>query len=113
MFTVVGIANDGVFGHADVGGHLSVLSALWVEGLQAVKYYVPDDSFLPRTDCGLRKKTNCTALFSEKNDRIVTRTSQGNSSTGAGNPLQGVDHMTVLNSGDAINNKVKEILELP
>ncbi len=105
MYTVVGIAGDGIMAYDQV------LSALWGNGMKVVFNLVPDSSFLPMNDCGMPFwHTACSAFFNESNDRIVTRTSQGNGS--AGDTFPGVDHLTVLNNDNgAIVTKVKNILE--
>ncbi len=98
-FTVVGLASDGMFGHDPD------LVKLW-KGLKTVFSKVPDNSFPP---CGILGMFTCTAVFSEKNDRIVSRSSQGNG--GQGDVMQpAVDHITVTGNQNVVD-KVKELLE--
>ncbi len=104
MYTVVGLAANSI-----IYGYDSDLKYLWEVGLKKVFSLVPDNSFLPSSNCGLRGNATCQALFTESNDRIVSQTSQGNG--GQGDKIQDkVDHVTVTGNQSVVD-KVKELLE--
>lgn len=104
---MIGLSTDGVYGHD------SVIGSLWKDGLSVLFNYVPDQSFPLNTGCGYLGYSSCTAFFgTERNDRIVTQTSQGGGSNGNGqfDNVDGVDHLTVHQNTNVVST-VQQLLE--
>jgi hypothetical protein len=103
---VIGTGGDGIYGYDPD------LKLLWWKGLRRIFDKVPDISF-PLTSCGVSGIATCQVIFPEKNDRMVSKASQGNGSQAdmTATTVDKVDHVNILNNNDNVVKIVQKLLE--